>query len=636
VPAIELFVHRASAVPPSFRLSTANVQTVAEICVRLDGLPLAIELAAARTRMLEPVALLSRLDRRLAVLTEGPRDLPARQQTLRSAIGWSYDMLSPTEQAVFRQLSVFAGGFTPAAAEAVIQTSTGAAPETTFDGITSLVGKSLLRREPSAEGERFRMLETIREYASERLAEAGEAEDAATRHAAFFLAFAEAAEPELTRPGQADWLERLEREHDNLRAALDWLLVRGHAEQALRLGAALWRFWEMHAHVGEGARLLDACLALAEGQSVSDVVRAKALTRAGSLARVLSNYERAEALVGAGLDLRRQLGDKRGAAASLGNLGLIAHAQANYPLARAHLDASLVAFRELDDLRGVQATLTNLGMVATQQGDYTSAAALLEESVALSRDRGHKQAVAIALQALGLLAIAQGEDSLAATRLEESMALFLELGDRGNVALTRLHQAVLARRQGDAARADALCQESLAWSHQVGNRYLAVACLEGLAAGACARGNLKRSAMLVGAAESAREALGVGLQPTERPEHDRSVALIRVGLGSRAFAAASGAGRSMPLHEAVAYATEAPRRAPSARLSLGPLSTRELEVAELVAQGLSNRQIAEILIVSERTIDGHLRHIFDKLHIRARAQIGVWVAERRVSKNPPS
>jgi predicted ATPase/class 3 adenylate cyclase len=349
--AVALFLERAQATKSDFQLNPTNARAIAEICARLDGLPLAIELAAARIKLLSPQALLARLDQRLTVLTSGARDVPARHQTLRHTIAWSYDLLSAQEQRLFRRLAVFVGGCTPEAVESV-STAVDDTNADLLDSMASLLDKSLLQRvEQDGDEPRFAMLETIREYGLEMLASAGEEQATRMAHAAYYLALAERAEPELSGPQQLIWFERLEREHDNLRAALSWLLEQGAHEQskehALRLGGALSRFWEIRGYVSEGWRWLERVLEISRGER--SAVRAKALIGAGALASLQDDFGQAEALCEEGMALCRELGDRRGSATALSSLGYAALMRSNYAAAHAQLEEALTLFREVGD-----------------------------------------------------------------------------------------------------------------------------------------------------------------------------------------------------------------------------------------------------------------------------------------------
>ena len=504
--AVELFIQRALAVKPDFRVDNANAPAVAEICVRLDGLPLAIELAAARIKLFPPQAMLARLGRRLELLRGGARDMPDRHQTLRHAIAWSYDLLEAGEQALFRRLAVFARGCTLEAAEAVCQAvhDPAAGPGQSLevlDGVASLVDKSLLRQQEQASGEpRFRMLETIREYGLECLTASGEEPAVRRAHADYYLALAEAAEPALTGPEQATWLERLEAEHDNLRAALRWAEESGEAEIGLRLAGALCQFWLIRGHLREGQEWLARLLGLA-GASPYTAARAKALTgrdiwliiwattlrRTPFLRRVwpfggssgirvvspphsttsggwrcigMTTLRRAR-FPTESLAIWRELGDKAGIATSLHNLGWVAYYQGEYAAAYALCQESLGLRRELGDKRGIAFELGSMGRTAHRQGDYRRATALLEEALALCQDMGVKQLFAWASTLLADVAHDQGNDERATALLEESLTLFRDIGHQDGPALTLSVLGTVAHAQGDNERATALLEESL-------------------------------------------------------------------------------------------------------------------------------------------------------------------------------
>ncbi|HEU5423302.1 MAG TPA: tetratricopeptide repeat protein, partial [Nitrolancea sp.] len=402
--AVRLFVDRARAVKPTFTVDDANAPAVAEICHRLDGLPLAIELAAARVRMLPPEALLRRLDQRLPLLTGGTRDAPARQRTLRDTIAWSHDLLRPDDQILFRGLAVFAGGATFAAIEAVVEDE----EIDCWNGLEQLLEHNLVRQADGPEREpRFVMLETIREYGWERLAEAGELERMRRAHAAYFLALAEEAEPELKGPRQGTWLQRLETDHDNLRAALDWSTASQEPELGLRLAAALSRVWSIHGHLTEGREWLER--ALATRGAAAPATRARALNGAGFLTHMQGDYPQAVALYEEALTLERELGDKGGMATSLNNLGIVALEQGDYPRATALYEEALTLQRALGNKDSAANSLNNLGNVACEQGDYSRATALYEEALALDRALGNQRGIARSLNNLGSVAKQQGD-----------------------------------------------------------------------------------------------------------------------------------------------------------------------------------------------------------------------------------
>jgi len=601
--ALDLFLQRARAVRPGFELTVENGAAIAEICRRLDGLPLAIELAAARVKLLPPRALLARLEHRLRVLVGGARDLPARQQTMRDAIAWSYELLSGAEQALFRLLAVFEGGCTLEAAEAVCSA---AAPDGDGDaldvlqGLTALADKSMLRAGDDAAGEaRVGMLETVREYGLEQLEAAGQAEAARRAHAAYYLSLAEEAEPELRGAAQVEWLERLDAEWANLRAALEWLLRQGELTNGLRLAGALRRFWLVRGYPSEGRGWLERLLqrAEAEGVAVPAMARAKALNAAGVLAWSQGDYARAVTLCEAALALYRAGDDTEGMALSLNHLGFVAADQGESSHAAALLTESLRLYRRLDDTwgiartlgdlgvmaaqqgdfaeatrlleeslplrrglgnkRGIAVALSNLGNVAVDQGDYRRATALFEESVLLARELGNKKGIALSLNSLGDVAAAQGAAERAAALYEESLALFRALGDKWGTALTLDDLGALAVERQDYARAAALYEESLLLRRDGGDRQGVSASLQGLARVAAEVGQHVRAARLLGAAAALREAIGAPRPPAERRDYERTEGLVRVALDATAFDEAWTSGRALSPQDAVALGLEA-------------------------------------------------------------------------------
>ncbi|HET8853593.1 MAG TPA: tetratricopeptide repeat protein, partial [Ktedonobacteraceae bacterium] len=537
VATVRLFVDRAQAVKADFQLTEANARAIAEICVRLDGLPLAIKLAAARIKLLPPQALLKRLSHRLEVLTGGVQDLPARQQTLRNTLQWSYDLLTAEEQRLFRQISVFVRGWTLEAVEAVAKTAQEKSRDgfSVLDGVASLLDKSLLVQlgYEGQEEPRLMMLATIREYGLECLAAQGEMEATRRAHADYYLELAQQAEKELGGTQQAVWLEQLEQEHENLRAALNWFLERGEATPALRLCAAIWWFWSVRGHVSEGRNFLERALnvgvSLADTQ-VATVVRAKALNAAGMLALNQDDYDAGEALCGESLALFRQLGDKQGMALTLYRLGLLAWwkchytaarsqeeealalyrelgdkggaadpllilsdlalVQGNYAGARSLAEESLALFREVGDRWGLAYALLHLARVIFAQGDATRAQTLVQECLAISRELGYKEGIAESFGLLGQFALQQGDTALAHSLLAESQLRFRAVGDRRGTARSLCLLANVIAAQGDNTTARALYEESLALLRALGdNEYIAL-CLEGLGAAIAASGNV--------------------------------------------------------------------------------------------------------------------------------------------------
>ncbi|HMA34832.1 MAG TPA: tetratricopeptide repeat protein, partial [Chloroflexia bacterium] len=545
---------RAQAVRPDFAVTSENAAAVAAICARLDGLPLAIELAAARSKLFSPQALLDRLPNRLALLTGGARDRPARQQTLRGAIAWGYDLLTPAEQALFARLAVFVGGCTVAAAEHVLQEPWAADSDPalrTVDGLRELADKSLLRAGEDAGGEsRVGMLETIREYALERLGERGELATGRQRHAAYYLALAEAAAPALGGQDQATWLARLAADHDNLRAALGWLLETGDLPAAARLAAGLWRFWDQHGHWSEGRRWLATILA--RGADLPAALRAPVLLGAGLLARVQADLPEAQACAEAALALYRALDDRPGCAAALDGLAWVALTAGATARAAALSAESLALFRELGDRRGIAASLNHLGWVALEQGDPARAAACYEESVTLCREIGDPIGLARALNNLGEVARVRGDDARAAAFFQERLELARAGGHRMGIAAALHNLGQVARHQGAYPAAAAYFRESLALFRELGDRQGMIECVAGLGGVAAGAGAAPRAARLLGAATALLAAIGAPLQPTDRADYERNLATARAGLDEAAFAAAWAGGQALSLAQAIA------------------------------------------------------------------------------------
>ena len=588
--AVRLFVARAQERRDTFALSSTNARAVAEICARLDGIPLAIELAAARVSALGVEELASRLDDRFRLLTGGARDALPRQRTLRATLDWSYDLLTAQEQLVLDRLSVCAAGCTLAAAE-VVCAGEGVEGVEVLDLLGALVGKSLVQAEERDGGEvRHGLLETVRQYGQQRLAASGRAGAVRDRHLAHFLALAEEAEPALKGADQATWLDRLEAEHDNLRAALGWAREAGATEVGLRLAGALWRFWLMRGHFHEGRTWLEGALAGAEGAAPN--VRAEALQGAGVLAAEQGDYGRAAASFTGSLALRREMGDRRGSARTLSNLGIVAYEQGEYGRAAALHEEALALCRELGDKRGLALALGNLGLVVLEQGEYERAVALQEESLALDRELGDTHSIGVALCNLGWAVLEQGEYGRAAALFTESLALCRELGNTygsatalsnlGLVALeqgeygraTALHEEALtlcrklgdrrgnaialgnlglvALEQGDHGLAAALLKESLVLRRELGEKRGIAVSLHNLGMLAHLEGASLLSARLLAAASALRAAMGTPLNPKEGPRYTQAVAALRAALGEDGCAVAWAEGEALRLEEAVA------------------------------------------------------------------------------------
>jgi predicted ATPase/DNA-binding NarL/FixJ family response regulator len=688
--AVRLFIARARAVRPDFAVTNETAPAVAEICHRLDGLPLAIELAAARSKLLPPEALLARLDRRLPLLTGGGRNLPERHQTLRNAIAWSYDLLDGREQQLFRYLAVFVGGCTIEAAEQVASgewlvasdqalgvrgqgsevrddqhttrnTQHGAGTQSAapgsqpsiLDGLASLLDKSLVRQEEATGEPRIRMLETIREYAEEQLVAAGDADRLRERHADYYVALAERAHPEFAGPQVTMWLDRLAQEHDNLRAALRWTLAQAVPERAMRLGAVLAPFWNNRGYWSEGRRWLAAILAHPGAQPPA--LRVAVLSSAGNLAFRQGDYAEARALNEEELDLRWELDDEAGLPTTLRLLGRVTRAQGDYETAQTLAEVSLTLAQKRGDDGAIASALNQIGVVSYYQGRYAEARHFYEESLALRRKTGNLHAVADCLLNLAQVAVRQGDFDRALLFAAESQAFYERLGDTQGLAYVLTTHAEVARRQGDAVRSAELYRESLALAEARGDKDGIADNLEWLAALAGVAGQapeaVLRAVRLFAAAAALREEAGLLRMPIIQQDFDENLAATRARLDPQAFAAAWTAGEVLTVEQAIALARQplslapipvpsapppvpapspaAPAPAPGESRPAG-LTARELDVLRLVAQGLTNPQIAEQLTLSPRTVQTHLYAIFGKLGVNTRSAATRYAVEHHL------
>jgi predicted ATPase/transcriptional regulator with XRE-family HTH domain len=522
-PAVALFTDRACAVDPDFAITAANAQDVVAICRRLDGLPLAIELAAARCKYLSPQALLARLARSLPLLTGGARDLPERQQTLRATIAWSHDLLPAEAQRVFRCLAIFSGGCEINDAAAIIGTDSTDAGDM-FGHIGTLVAASLLSPVERPDGEpRFSMLETIREYGLEMLTAHDQLATIQERHGMHFLALVEEAEPHLVGPNVGVWLDRLELEHDNLRSALSWAVAAGNAAIALRIAGALWRFWYLRSHLTEGRRRLETVLTMPGATAVPPPVRANAL-------------------FGASVQAIEQ-GDFRSAT----------------PL----LEEALALYRQAGDRRTIGATLNVLALTARMSGEHSRATALHEESLEMARAIGNRAGVVANLSNLGVIARDTGDYARAADLYAEALAGYRELKNRAGVALSLTNLAEVTQFQGLATEAAALYREAMPLQQQLGNKQGVAECLEGAALIARASGMLEVSALLFGAADAVRRAIGYAVAEPDKARRQRNLDDLRSALNAAADAAEQGitpfdrawaTGARLPIESAIAEA----------------------------------------------------------------------------------
>ncbi len=572
--AIRLFADRARLVRPTFAVTAENVDDVSAICQRLDGLPLAIELAAARTRLLTPAQLLARLEFRLPFLTGGPRDLPARQQTLRAAIDWSFNLLEPAEQRLLAHLGVFRGGASLDAVEAVCPDpdATPIAAADLFDLVESLARQSLLAVDETATAPRVRMLETIREYALDRLAQSAERDEITARYAAYYLDLAERASTVLAGAEQADWLDLLAQEHDNLRATLDHYVQSGAGTESVQLAGALWQFWWIRGHLGEGRERLQRAFDTGDGEGVPDAMRARALDGSGVLAEAQGDVAHAAHFHEEALALWRRTGDRIGQARSLENIGLIElHDRGNALRARASLEAALAFYRQEGDQQGIASVLANLGDAALAEEHFAEAAALYDDALIHARPLGNTRDIAAHLTSLGALAFFQADYARAISLYEESLDLWRQLddvpgtalalgnlgealdhagdvtrakvlyseclalseslGDRQGVAFAQSHLARIARHDGDSRRAVALFTESARICHEIGDDGRLAESLEGMAGALADLGEMAEAARLFGAANALRERTESRLLAVHQAAYERDLGAVRDALG---------------------------------------------------------------------------------------------------------
>jgi len=678
---VSLFLQRAQAIQSDFQLTEANARTIAAICARLEGLPLAIELAAARIKLLPPQALLKRLNHRLQVLAGGRQDLPARQQTLHNTLQWSYDLLTPQEQRLFRLLSIFVGGCSLQAAEAVAQTvGYPALADTTgnkqtmeaLDGVVSLLDKSLLQQtELEVEEPRLLMLETIREYGLACLQEQGELEGMRQAHATYYLRLAEAAAEYQFSAEAGTWFEILEREQENLRAALQWAMEHQNGETengietAVRLGWALWRFWSVRGRLHEGRTFLERVLVASEKSEAS--LRAKSLSTTALLASYQGDYVRAKQLCGEALTLFQQLADQKGIVHALAvQIGVALHRRQSahilalageslallrrngdpwwtayflivlaraasfrheYTKASQLFEESLALLRTLGYAGDVAWPLLYIAHDLIIQGEHTRARPLLEEGLALCRKANSKGGLAYALSLLGQVALEQGDVASASDHFTESLRLNQEVGHRQSVSRSFFFLASVMALQGDDGQARTLYEEGLAIAILLEHHGLIASCLEGLATVVTAQGQPIWAARLWGAAQTMHQDRSTSLPQVMHIRDEQAQTAACTSLGEKVFAVAWEEGQRMTPQQALAAreptpiprkvavestATHGKRRAPH------QLTRREMEVLRLVAEGLTDAQVAQKLVLSPGTVSWYVRSICSKLGVSSR------------------
>src|SRR5215211_2730748 len=627
---VRLFLERARQRDPSFVLTSPNGHTVAQVCRRLDGIPLAIELAAGRMGVLSAEQLASRLEDFLKLLTGGPTADP-RHRTLRATLEWSHELLSEPERMLFRRLSVFTGGWILEAAEEVCS-GEGIEQGDVLEVLSELVDKSLVVAGAGEQGvPRFRMLEPVRHYGQERLQESGTAEWVRERHAQYYLALAQEAEPELEGADQILWMDRLETEHDNLRAALSWALEGGEAELGLQLAGALRLFWVGRSHYSEGRRWYEE--GLKRGHSTSQQVRANALFGAGFFTVSLGDLELARECLEDGLVLYRQIGDRRGAANCARFLGWISFELGDWERAKALFEEALPLARESGSIRDTCNALSMLAYMAACRGDVKRAQALGEESLAIAREAGDTTSVAFASQYLAVTAMLSGDYERAQTLFEATLEMTRITGNRKGQAISLNNLGLVALCRGDYARAAKLSSESLKLSEEGLDHQVLTWSLDTLAAVCGQRRYVGRAARLWGAAEVLREASGFSQPPDDKSVLEPFLKDARSRLDEATFQAAWEEGRAMTEEQAVEYALSEEEEQNARTLDAVPeeqprpdepterLTPREQELALLVGRGLTNRQIAQELSISEHTVASHVRKILKKLELRSRAQI---------------
>lgn len=620
--AVRLFVARAQAVQSDFALTPALMPTISAICRRLDGLPLAIELAAVRIKVLTPQALLARLDQRLPVLTGGGRDLPVRLRSMRDTIAWSYDVLSADEQALFRRLSVFVGGFSLEGAEAVVDATDGL--DAVFDGIVALVDASLVRSLADTEGQPcYLMLETVREFGQERLAALDQLAETRNAHAAYFSTRHEWLDPNRVQPGEqfVDRLWRVELDYPNLRAALAHLSATEDAERVLRLAGAMATFWHHRGYLDEGRRWLE--WALARSSEMPTAIRARALVGLSQIVWAQGDCEVAVRLAGAGRVIAEQIGDVELIAFSNYMLGLIAFTQGQSERAKSLLTEALQGWRQVESPSNTAMALLVLGKVAATQGDVGGAIRYAEEALVDFRQLGHVTGVASAAVFLGQVALDRGDDISASLAFREALAGWLKIDARW---------AVVAEGNGGVG-----ASPFPRWA-SVDDRWTVLGALTGLASIAARHGQAEQAVTLLGALDQRIDHIGVAVESAQREMLDRTIDAVADTLGCDRLAALRIAGHRLSLREAIAVGTgvtvpspiseqERPRRSTN---GVDALTRREIEVLRLVAAGRSNPDIADALFVSVRTVRAHVGNILAKLGVTNRTEAATVAIHRRL------
>ena len=558
-PAVELFCQRAAAVKPDFTITAENAPAVAAICSRVDGLPLAIELAAARVKMLPPSAMLARLESRLQLLTAGPRDAPTRQQTLRNTIDWSYELLTGSEQKLLRRLGVFLGGWTLEAAEAVCNTRSDLGAEI-FNVMSSLVDKSLVQQTEQADAEpRFGMLETIREYCLERLADSGEEQGTRRSHAAYSLVLAEEGNPDLAETCRAAWLTTCDIEHDNFRAALEWLFQTSNVEWSFRLCIALFRFWEMREHLAEGRGWLESVLPMGGPGFAKE--RAKVLVYLSTFATVQGDFPAATDFVEQSLSIYRTLGNPWGVAVSMNARAIVAWDRQDYTAAHSHFHEALSCWRALGDRVAVARCLHTFANFLRGCGDYPRARAVLEEAGRIFEELGDRSGAAWSLNQRGDIAREEGDPAGARELYQRALSAFRETDDRWGIARSLTDLAQIACDERDPATAHAAYREALELFVNLGHKRGIARALEGFGCSALGEGDPARALAITAAAAHLRQRIGAPLMPAEQSKLEGKLQTAWTSLTDSESRAAHARGWAMGLDAAIQYAFEEASRA---------------------------------------------------------------------------
>jgi predicted ATPase/DNA-binding CsgD family transcriptional regulator len=671
-PAVTLFIQRARAVNLELPLDVAQLRTIAEICTRLDGIPLAIELASARVNILSLQELLQHLDQCLDLLPSGPVDVTNHHQTMRGAVAWSYDLLDSDTQKVFRRLGVFVGGCTLAAAEAICSdgiqedraTSQNAPihPISFLDRMAALLDHSLIQQTTATDGEiRFMMLETLRAFAMEQLDAEGEVAMLQHRHAVYYMRWVEETQPWLQHPNP-QMMDRLEREYSNYCAALAWSLTdEGDSTLGLQLAVALYPFWKVRGYLSEGRQWLHGTLTRCSDQT--SILVARALACAAELARLQDDYADAESRGKVSWSLAQDVGDKAAMALALIPLGWADYTRNNFAVARQRFEASLLLFRELANPGYIASVLHDLAYLALVRGEYTEALTYYKEELALSRASGHPQGVFWALHGMGCVTEGQGDLQRATTLYKQCLALARELrhvdgialvltslgsvarqrekyslamayyresermwrrlGRRAVTTLVLREQGFIALRQDEIGRAATLFTESLVLAQELRRIRSILPSLVGLAVVACELGEYGSTVRLLGAVDAHLSQSNHVLDPIVRLDYDHSIVSARADLDAVTFDQAWQEGQALPLERAIVEAVALTSKAESMITSAHPypagLTAREVEVLRLVAQGLTNFKVAAKLVISPRTVNTHLGSIYRKLNTSSRA-----------------